>query len=166
MFACGFESGCVQLFDMTSSLIEYRSVGGVMVSLDNTVLNIRHHHGAITGLQFTSTGYRLYSSSCDSTLAMYNVGSFKLLKLLGNTVVMGMVGAPGTIALDHDDNKLAVVGPLAHTITIMDPDNLNEVGFTIILLSLLTVSLACKVGHHSHSHSTFSHAHCRFHCCS
>ena len=30
MFACGFESGCVQLFDMTSSLIEYRSVERLM----------------------------------------------------------------------------------------------------------------------------------------
>ena len=58
---------------------------------------------------------------------MYNVGSHKLLKLLGNTVVMGTVSAPGTISLDHNDTKLAVVGPLAHTITIMDPDNMNEV---------------------------------------
>lgn len=62
---------------------------------------------------------------------MYSVDSFKLLKLLGNTVVTGTVAAPGTISLGHDDNKLAVVGPLAHTITIMDPDNLNEVGFTV-----------------------------------
>lgn len=81
----------------------------------------------VSGLQFTSTGSRLYSSSCDSTLAMYNVGSLKLLKLLGNTVVMGRVAAPGAIALDHNDTKLAVVGPLPHTITIMDADNLNEV---------------------------------------
>lgn len=91
------------------------------------IVNVRSHRGIITGLEFTSTGSRLYSSSCDSTLAIYNVGSFKLLKLLGNTVVMSTVAAPGTIALDHHDNKLAVVGPLAHTITIMDPDNLNEV---------------------------------------
>jgi len=81
----------------------------------------------VSGLQFTSTGSRLYSSSCDSNLAMYNVGSLKLLKLLGNTVIMGTVAAPGAICLDHDDNKLAVVGPLPHTITIMDADNLNEV---------------------------------------
>ena len=89
--------------------------------------NNSHHRGIISGLQFTSTGSRFYSSSCDSTLAMYNISSFKLLKLLGNTVVMGTVSAPGTITLDHNNNKLAVVGPLAHTITIMDPDNLNEV---------------------------------------
>ena len=96
--------------------------------------NIRHHRGIISGLQFTSTGSRLYSSSCDSTLAMYNIGSFKLLKLLGNTVVMGTVSAPGTIALDHDDNKLAIVGPLAHIITIMDPENLNEVNLVCVVL--------------------------------
>ena len=70
---------------------------------------------------------------------MYNVGSFKLLKLLGNTVVMGTVSAPGTIALDHSNNKLAVVGPLAHTITIMDPENLNEVSVGINLYVVYTM---------------------------
>lgn len=74
---------------------------------------------------------------------MYSVDSFKLLKLLGNTVVMGTVAAPGAISLNHNDTKLAVVGPLAHTITILDPDNLNEVSMcsSILVIVALFASL-------------------------
>jgi len=58
---------------------------------------------------------------------MYDVTSLKMIKLLGNTVVTRMGASPRVITLDHNDNKLAVVGPLPHTITILDADNLNEV---------------------------------------
>jgi len=69
----------------------------------------------------------MFTCSCDSTLAMYDVTSLKMIKLLGNTVVTGMLVSPGVITLDYNDNKLAVVGPLPHTITILDANNLNEV---------------------------------------
>ena len=82
---------------------------------------------------------------------MYNISSLKLLKLLGNTVVMGTVSAPGTISLDHNDTKLAVVGPLAHTITIMDPDNMNEVMYcTLIIMYLHPINHLCRTVTHPH----------------
>ena len=91
------------------------------------VTSFRHHKGAVSGIVFTSLSTKMFSCSCDSTLAMYDVTSLKMIKLIGNTVVTRMGASPGLITLDHNDTKLAVVGPLPHTITILDADSLNEV---------------------------------------
>jgi len=106
----------------------------------------RHHRGAVSGIVFTSSSTKMFTCSCDSTLAMYDVTSLKMIKLLGNTVVTRMGVSPGVITLDHNDNKLAVVGPLPHTITILDADNLNEV---IHYVGTSIAVLYCRIIHYT-----------------
>ena len=90
----------------------------------------RHHHGSITGLLFSPSGHRLYCSTATGTLALYDttlsLQDCRLLRLLGNTVAKGDQSTPHALSMSEDGRRLAFVGPLDFTITVLAADSLNE----------------------------------------
>ena len=90
----------------------------------------RQHQGVVTGLVFSPTGHRLYSSSSSSgSLAMYDSEqqNCQIMRLLGNTVAKGEHLGPRALCLSGDGERLAFIGPLEFTVTLLDADTLNEV---------------------------------------
>ena len=75
-------------------------------------------------------GHRLYSSSSSGSLAMYDTEhqNCRILRLLGNTVARGNHFGPHALSLSEGGKKLAFIGPLEFTITILDAFTLEEVG--------------------------------------
>ena len=90
----------------------------------------RQHHGTVTGLVFSLSGCGLYNSSASGSLAMYDTEhqDCRLLRLLGNTVAKGTVFGPQALALSEDGKRLAFIGPLEFTVTVLDASSLDEVG--------------------------------------
>ena len=90
----------------------------------------RQHHGPVTGLVFSLGGCGLYSSSASGSLAMYDTEhqDCRLLWLLGNTVAKGTEFGPQALALSEDGKRLAFIGPLEFTVTVLDAGSLDEVG--------------------------------------
>ena len=90
----------------------------------------RYHSGAVTGLVYSPFGHLLYSSSSVGSLALYSNQenhTSKLLRLLSNIVAKGEDYAPKALALNEDGSRLAFVGPLNFTITVLEGETLNEV---------------------------------------
>jgi len=89
----------------------------------------RQHRGVVTGLVFSPTGHRLYSSSSSGSLAMYDSEqqNCRLMRLLGNTVARGEHLGPRALCLSEDGERLVFIGPLEFTVTVLDSDTLDEV---------------------------------------
>lgn len=89
----------------------------------------RQHWGVVTGLVFSPTGHRLYSSSSSGSLAMYDSEqqNCRLMRLLGNTVAGGEHLGPKALCLSEDGERLVFIGPLEFTVTMLDADTLDEV---------------------------------------
>ena len=51
----------------------------------------------------------------------------RIMRLLGNTVAKGEHLGPRALCLSGDGEKLAFIGPLEFTVTLLDADTLNEV---------------------------------------
>ena len=91
----------------------------------------------MNGLLFSSNGHRLYSSSFSGSLALFSLQEGhtpRVLRLLGNIVAKGTTSQGDnehtptqTLALSENGLRLAVIGPLNFTITVLDAENLNEV---------------------------------------
>ena len=60
----------------------------------------------------------------------------RLLRLLGNTVAKGTVFGPQALALSEDGKRLAFIGPLEFTVTVLDTSSLDEVGAGWVMSSL------------------------------
>ena len=101
----------------------------MMVILPYHLLPSRQHQGVVTGLVFSPMGHRLYSSSSSGSLAMYDTEqqNCRIMRLLGNTVARGEHLGPRALCLSRDGERLAFIGPLEFTVTILDADTLNEV---------------------------------------
>ena len=106
----------------------------------------RQHHGSVTGLVFSLSGCGLYSSSASGSLAMYDTEhqDCRLLRLLGNTVAKGTVFGPQALALSEDGKRLAFIGPLEFTITVLDASSLDEVGARWMMSRQVKVSYALR----------------------
>lgn len=50
-----------------------------------------------------------------------------VLRILGNTVAKGDHFGPRALALSNDGGRLAFIGPLEFTVTVLDAETLNEV---------------------------------------
>ncbi len=50
-----------------------------------------------------------------------------VLRVLGNTVAKGSHFAPRALALSDDGRRLAFIGPLEFTVTVLDAESLDEV---------------------------------------
>ena len=103
---------------------------GEALATDPPLSHRRQHHGPVTGLVFSLGGCGLYSSSASGSLAMYDTEhqDCRLLRLLGNTVARGTVFGPQALALSEDGKRLAFIGPLEFTVTVLDACSLDEVG--------------------------------------
>ena len=92
----------------------------------------RHHSGIITGLVFSISGDVLYSSSASGSLAMYDTSderNSQVLRLMSSTVAKGESCAARALSLSEDGTRLAFIGPLDFTITVLNATTLEEVSF-------------------------------------
>lgn len=90
----------------------------------------------MTGLAFSPSGHRLYSCSNTGSLALFSLQdghASKLCRVLGNIVAVGDDGSDDVhhthraLSLSQDGSRLALIGPLNFTITVLDAKSLNEV---------------------------------------
>lgn len=114
IFACGFESGVVRVFNVqtTSMLAEHKQ-----------------HRGKIIGLAFSPVGDYLYSACSLGSLSLYDAESdrYTLLRLLANTVVRTDRLGPEAIAVSPDGRRVAFIGPSEFTVCVVDAKSLSEV---------------------------------------
>ena len=61
---------------------------------------------------------------------MYNAKdqTYQVMRLLGNTVAKGAEFGPRALSLSEDGHRLAFIGPLAFTVSVVDAETLDEVG--------------------------------------
>ena len=109
----------------------------------------RQHPGAVRSVLFSPSGYRLYTSYSAGTLAMFDSEqqSCPLLRLLGNAVVRGEEFGPQALAISEDGQRLAYVGPLQCTVTVLDALSLNEARLFFHIQTFSASSLACHMRH-------------------
>lgn len=114
VFACGFESGSVRVFNVssTSMLAEHRQ-----------------HRGKVIGIAFSPSGDHMYSAGSLGSIALYDGSdnSYNLLRLLGNTVARGDQHGPTALAVSPDGKFVAFVGPTQFTVSVVDGRTLDEV---------------------------------------
>lgn len=94
----------------------------------------RSHTGVVTGLIFSPSGDSLYSSTSNGSLALYDSPgdeSYRVTRVMGNTVVKGERYGPRALTLNVDGSRLAFIGPSEFTITVLDAKTLHEVKFEI-----------------------------------
>ena len=89
----------------------------------------------MTGLIFAPSGDNLYSSSINGSLALYDTHSgdhgtdieCRVVRVLGNTVAKGERFGPRTLTLSEDGSRLAFIGPMEFTVTVLDAHTMEEV---------------------------------------
>ncbi|XP_069066782.1 WD repeat-containing protein 90 isoform X3 [Pleurodeles waltl] len=129
VFACGFGSGIVRVFNVSSSslLVEHKQ-----------------HRGAITGLLFSPEGNLMYSSCSQGSLALYNSADqhYHVVRVLGNVVSKDDNLGPEALVISSDAQLLAFVGPSEYTVTVMDARTLDELlRVDVSILDLESTSL-------------------------
>ena len=88
----------------------------------------------MTGLLFSPSDDNLYSSSSNGSLAMYDSHQdegCRVVRVIGNTVAKGEKYAPRALSLNDDGSRLAFIGPLEFTITVLDAATMDEVKFLL-----------------------------------
>lgn len=100
---------------------------------------------------FSGSGRRLYSCCSSGSLAAFDSKqqTCPLLRLLGNVVVRGEGLGEGSLALSEDDQRLAYVGPLKSTVTILDAFSLSEVRVNSTAWSEEPLWAICGPLHHN-----------------
>ncbi|KAJ8037449.1 WD repeat-containing protein 90 [Holothuria leucospilota] len=113
-FACGFDSGCVRIFSVSSTKM---------------LAELKQHKGSITGLLFSPNGACFYSCSSVGTLALYDSSDEKypVMRLLGNMVARGEKFGPEALSASEEGRHVAFVGPSEFAVTVVDGKNLDEV---------------------------------------
>ncbi|CAH1794798.1 unnamed protein product [Owenia fusiformis] len=113
VFACGFQSGCVRVFNVasTSMLAEHKQ-----------------HRGCVIGLVYSPNGDYLYSAGSLGSIALYDATEtgYPLLRLLGNTHARGEIFGPDALAVSPDGRQVAFVGPSEFTVSVVNSKTLDE----------------------------------------
>ncbi|XP_068102464.1 WD repeat-containing protein 90 [Hyperolius riggenbachi] len=131
--ACGFSSGVVRYFDVTSTSLQAEH---------------KQHRGAITGLLFSPDGCLLYSACALGSLALYSIGQREqhVLRVLGNVVCKSSERGPRALCVTRDGKLLAFVGPTEFTVTIMDAQSLDELlRVDVSILDVDSTKLDCAM---------------------
>jgi WD40 repeat protein len=91
----------------------------------------------VTGLIFAPNGDNLYSSSSNGSLALYDTHcggggnddsvECRVVRVMGNTVAKGERYGPRALTLSEDGSRLAVIGPMEFTVTVLDAHTMEEV---------------------------------------
>lgn len=89
----------------------------------------RQHRGKVVGLVFAPRGDYLYSAGSLGSLAIYDCSgdTYRLVRLLGNTLAKGESHAPHALAISPDGTRVAFIGPTDFTISIVEARSLDEV---------------------------------------
>ncbi|XP_029431995.1 WD repeat-containing protein 90 isoform X2 [Rhinatrema bivittatum] len=133
VFACGFSSGIVRIFNVAASAL---------------LVEHKQHRGSITGLAFSPDGDLLYSVCSQGSLALYNATErdFPVLRMLGNVASRDAELGPRALAVSSNGCLLAFVGPSEYTVTVMDAHSLDELlRIDISILDLHSASLDCAL---------------------
>uniref|UniRef100_A0A3B4ZWV6 WD repeat domain 90 n=1 Tax=Stegastes partitus TaxID=144197 RepID=A0A3B4ZWV6_9TELE len=111
-FCCGFTSGIVRVFDISSAKL----------------LAEHQHRGEVVGLAFSADGEFMYSADSQGSLALYNSSEedHNVIKV-ANVVARGTERAPDALSVSSDSRCLAFVGPSEYIVTIADARSLDEV---------------------------------------
>ncbi|XP_029954629.1 WD repeat-containing protein 90 [Salarias fasciatus] len=113
IFSCGFTSGIVRVFDISSGkiLAEHQQL-----------------RGEVVGLTFSPDEQFMYSADSQGSLALYNSSedNYSVVRIVGNAVARGTEQAPDALAVSSDSRWLAFVGPSEYTVTIADARSLDE----------------------------------------
>ncbi|XP_034782531.2 WD repeat-containing protein 90 [Acipenser ruthenus] len=133
VFACGFSSGLVRVFNIASSSL---------------LAEHKQHRGQVIGLAFSPDGENMYSAGSLGSLALYNSveEDHHILRVLGNVVARGSERSPEALTVSSDSRSLAFVGPAEYTVTVMDARSLDELmRIDVSILDLLSTSLDSAV---------------------
>ncbi|MGH0128105.1 UNVERIFIED_CONTAM: hypothetical protein FKN15_033205 [Acipenser sinensis] len=127
VFACGFSSGLVRVFNIASSSL---------------LAEHKQHRGQVIGLTFSPDGENMYSAGSLGSLALYNSveEDHHILRVLGNVVARGSERSPEALTVSSDSRSLAFVGPAEYTVTVMDARSLDEVCFAPVATGHLLVT--------------------------
>ncbi|XP_071943850.1 WD repeat-containing protein 90-like [Antedon mediterranea] len=112
-FACGFDSGCVRVFNIASTSL---------------VAEYREHRGKVTGLVYSPNAMYLYSCCSMGSIALYDASQegYQVMRLLGNAVAKGNQYGPDMLSVSEDSKYVAYVGPSEFTVTVADGKSLDE----------------------------------------
>ncbi|XP_054913901.1 WD repeat-containing protein 90 isoform X2 [Poeciliopsis prolifica] len=112
-FACGFSSGTVRVFDISSARL---------------LAEHKKHRGEVIGLAFSPDGDLMYSADSEGSLALHDASEedHSVIRVTCNVVAQGTERAPDALAVSGDSSRLAFVGPTPHIITVADARSLNE----------------------------------------
>ncbi|XP_041063040.1 WD repeat-containing protein 90 [Carcharodon carcharias] len=135
IFACGFSSGVVRIFNVGNSSL---------------LTEQRQHRGQVIGLVFSPKGEYMYSAGSLGSLALYNATEedHHVIRILGNVVARGSHHGPDALTVSSDSRYLAFVGPSEYIVTVMDARSLDEimlVDVSILDLETTTLDTAVKV---------------------
>ncbi|XP_067859383.1 WD repeat-containing protein 90 isoform X3 [Heptranchias perlo] len=135
IFACGFSSGVVRIFNVGNSSL---------------LAEQRQHRGQVIGLIFSPNGEYMYSAGSLGSLALYNATEedHHVIRILGNVVARGSYHGPDALTVSSDSRYLAFVGPSEYIVTVMDARSLDEiirVDVSILDLETTTLDTALKV---------------------
>ncbi|XP_068162338.1 WD repeat-containing protein 90 [Antennarius striatus] len=115
VFSCGFDSGVVRVFDISSAKLLAEHV-------------LSQHRGKVVGLAFSPDGEFMYSADSQGSLALYNasVEDHSVIKVVCNVVARGTERAPDALAVSRNNRCLAFIGPSEYIVTIADSRSLDE----------------------------------------
>ncbi|XP_048465623.1 WD repeat-containing protein 90 [Rhincodon typus] len=135
IFACGFSSGVVRIFNVGNSSL---------------LAEQRQHRGKVIGLVFSPNGEYMYSAGSLGSLALYNATEegHHVIRILGNVVARGSYHGPDALTVSSDSRYLAFVGPSEYIVTVMDAHSLDEImliDVSILDLETTTLDTALKV---------------------
>ena len=105
----------------------------ILKDLSTYYPTFRVHTGGVTGLLFAPSGDNLYSSSSNGSLGLYDTHSgdddsgCRVVRVMGNTVAKGERYGPKALTLSEDGSRLAFIGPMEFTITVLDAHTMEEV---------------------------------------
>uniref|UniRef100_A0A4W3JY68 WD repeat domain 90 n=1 Tax=Callorhinchus milii TaxID=7868 RepID=A0A4W3JY68_CALMI len=135
IFACGFNSGVVRIFNVENS--------SLLIPMHTQALALANQRIILSGIVkctecLCRQKYQL--SLCYCTYTLYFPS--------GNVVARGCDRAPDALTVSSDGRYLAMVGPTEHIVTVMDACSLDEVmrvDVSILDLETSTLDTALKV---------------------
>uniref|UniRef100_A0A672FSF8 WD repeat domain 90 n=1 Tax=Salarias fasciatus TaxID=181472 RepID=A0A672FSF8_SALFA len=115
IFSCGFTSGIVRVFDISSGKI---------------LAEHQYLRGEVVGLTFSPDEQFMYSADSQGSLALYNSSedNYSVVRIVGmyRKCTPNPRSAPDALAVSSDSRWLAFVGPSEYTVTIADARSLDE----------------------------------------
>uniref|UniRef100_A0A7N8XKJ2 WD repeat domain 90 n=1 Tax=Mastacembelus armatus TaxID=205130 RepID=A0A7N8XKJ2_9TELE len=107
IFSCGFSSGIVRVFDISSAKL---------------LAEHKEHRGEVVGLTFSPDGQFMYSADSQGSLALYDSSEED-----HNVIRVACTDrAPDALTVSNDSRCLAFVGPSEYIVTIADARSLDE----------------------------------------